>query len=397
MAGSGELIRAGDGKWGFRVKDAGGAVVATDGGNTHDDKAAARTVVSGLLAGEFNGPVHDTTTLTCGQEITEDTTLGGDLLCPRGPALVVTADNVTLDLGGFTVSGTGPAAGARAGIVLRNVRGVTVRKGTVQRFGAGIAIVGGSNNVIENITAQDNRGSAEGDFGDGITVSDSSGNVIRANTARRNGPFSGISIVGASTGNEVRGNIVADNNMLPGNPQDGRQDMGIRIEGPAADDNQVVGNTVTASGADGIVILPTCTDPASGSCAGTPGNNRNRIADNMSHRNGTSGGGSGIRLFSVANPVAATNTAIEGNVTDDNTTFGITIDAAGAGTPQPASNRVTGNRAHGNGQFDGFDGNTPACGSNVWENNDFGTTNQPCVGSGTTPPAPPPPPPPPPR
>jgi len=44
---------------------------------------------------------------------------------------------------------------------------------------------------------------------------------------------------------------------------------------------------------------------------------------------------------------------------------------------------VSGNSAHDNGGFDGFDANVePGCGSNVWEDNDFGTVNQPCVQGG---------------
>lgn len=162
--------------------------------------------------------------------------------------------------------------------------------------------------------------------------------------------------------------------------------MGIRIEGPTANNNKVVGNTVSGSGADGIGVLPTCADMSAG-CAGTPGNEGNEIFTNMSHRNGTSGAGSGIRLFAVANPVAASRTAITGNVTNDNTTNGITIDAVGDANPSPPQNKVIGNTARGNRQFDGFDGNTPACGSNIWEGNDFATVNQPCVS--TPSPAPP--------
>ncbi|MGH9280099.1 MAG: right-handed parallel beta-helix repeat-containing protein [Acidimicrobiales bacterium] len=395
MGGSGELYKGSDGKFGFRVKDEDGTVVATEGGTTYEAKAQAREVLTDLLEGDYNGAITDTSaiTVTCGQEITESITLEGDLMCPRGPALIIAADNITVDLGGFTISAAGASAAAKPGILLRNVKGVTVRKGTVQRFGAGVAIMGGEGNTIENLTLQDNKGSIDGDFGDGITVQDSKNNVIRGNTVRRNGPFSGIALVGASTGNEVRENVVADNNMLPGNPQDGRQDMGIRIEGPGANNNKIIGNTVTNSGADGIVVLPTCANMA-GSCVGTPGNDGNEITDNMSHKNGTSGQGSGIRLFSVANPVAATNTRISGNVCDNNTTFGISIDAAGGATPQPTNNHVMNSQAHGNGQFDGFDGNTPACGSNHWHGNVFGTANQPCVGSGEVPPGPPPPPPP---
>jgi parallel beta-helix repeat protein len=241
-----------------------------------------------------------------------------------------------------------------------------------------VAIEGGSGNTVQNMTVQDNFGDVDGDFGDGITVKNSTKNVIKGNTVRRNGPFSGISLVEKSTNNEVRDNVVTDNNMLPGDAQMGRQDMGIRVEGPGANNNKITGNTVTGSGADGIVVLPTCKDPQGG-CAGTPGNEGNEISKNMSHTNGTSGNGSGIRLFSVAAPVAATKTKVTDNVTNDNVTHGIAVDAAGDPTPRPTKNTFTGNSGKGNGQFDGFDGNTPACAGNTWKNNQFEKVNQPCV------------------
>ena len=381
MAGSGELFKGSDGKWAFRVKASNGRVVATDGGPPgYKSKSEARSVLSKLLKGDYNGPIREPAAVTCGQEITANTTLDGDLVCTDGPALIVTADNVVLDLGGFTVRGQGAGTADAPGILLRNVKGVTVRKGTITGFGAGVAVAGGSNNVVQNLTVQDNVGDAGGDFGDGITVSNSNGNLIQGNQVRRNGPFSGISLVGPSSKNEIRDNLVADNNMLPGEPSRGRQDMGIRIEGPAANDNKIIGNTVTNSGADGIVVLPTCRDPQAG-CAGTPPNEGNLISENMSHKNGTSGQGSGIRLFTVPQPVAAANTTISENVTNDNKTFGIAIDAVGNSNPGPPKNKVIANSGRGNGQFDGFDGNTPGCGSNTWENNDFAKVNQPCVGA----------------
>jgi len=380
MAGSGELFKGTEGKWTFRVKAGNGQVVAIDDGPGFGSKSAARAVLQKLLNGDYDGPIREPAAVKCGQEITANTTLDGNLRCSEGPALIVTADNVVLDLGGFTITGEGADAGGAPGILLRNVKGVTVRKGTVTGFGAGVAIAGGADNVIENLTVQDNIGSTEGDFGDGITLSVSSGNVIRGNTVRRNGPFAGISLVGACTKNEIRDNVISDNNMLPGDPTLGRQDMGIRLEGPGANNNKLMGNTVTGSGAEGICVLPTCTDPQAG-CAGTPGNEGNEIAENMCHRNGTSGQGSGIRLFAVPQPVAASKTKITKNVANDNVTFGIAIDAAGAANPGPPKNKVTGNSGRGNGQFDGYDGNTPACGSNVWEGNDFDKVKQPCVSS----------------
>lgn len=406
MAGSGELFKNDDGTWSFRVRAAGGEVVATDASGGRASKDDAKAVLQQLLRGDYNGPVVEVPTLVCGQEITEDTTLDGDLVCPSGPALIVTANNVTLDLNGFSISGDPSSPGGGPGILLRSVTGVTVRKGTVQHFGAGVAINGGSGNKVLNMTVQDNVGPADGDYGDGIVLTESSENLIQGNTVRRNGPFSGISLVGASQRNQILENSVMDNNMLQaGNPGAGRQTMGIRVEGPAANDNKIVGNMVHASGADGIVVLPTCvnfdTEPQ---CVGTPPNENNEITHNACHHNGTSGRGDGIRLFSVPNPVAPAHTTIADNVADNNVSHGIGIDAAGSHNPGPTQNRVTGNSAHGNGEFDGFDGNmNPRCGTNTWQGNDFGTVNQPCVSSPAPnppgppgPPTPPPPPPPPP-
>ncbi len=379
MAGAGELFKTGDGKWSFRVVTAKGDVVAVNEGAGFESKAGAKATLAKLLKGGYNGPITDAATLACGAEITENTTLEGDLVCSESPALIIAADNVTLDLNGFTITGKGALSKGGPAILFRNVKGSTVQKGTIQRFGAGVAINGGSNNVVQNLTVVDNVGAGDGDFGDGITISGSSGNRVQANTVARNGPYSGISLLGASTGNEIRDNVVTDNNMLPGEPAGGRQDMGIRIEGPGADGNKVVGNTVSGSGADGIVILPTCDDRATG-CVGSKPNEGNEISDNLSHRNGTSGQGSGIRLFCVANPVAAATTTVTNNEANENRTHGIAVDAVGNAQPGPTDNKLRGNRAQDNGQFDGFDGNlTPKCGTNTWEANEFGRVNQPCV------------------
>ncbi len=387
MAGAGELFKNDDGRWAFRVLNDEAEVVAVNDGTGFSSKRAARTTLTELMRGDYDGPITDAATLVCGQEITKDTTLDADLLCTSSPALIIAADNVTLDLNGFTITGKGALSKGGPAILFRNVNGSTVRKGTLQRFGAGVAIAGGSGNVVQNLTVIDNVGADEGEFGDGITISDSSGNRVQGNTVARNGPFSGISVIGASTGNEIRDNTVTDNNMLPLPPAAGRQDFGIRIEGPGANGNKVVGNTVTGSGGEGIVILPTCIDRET-ECAGSQPNEGNEIADNLSHRNGTSGQGSGIRLFCVANPVAAASTTITNNEANDNRTHGIQIDTVGNAQPGPTNNTVTGNRAWGNAEFDGYDGNlSPNCNTNTWQDNQFGRVNQPCVGGTSAPPA----------
>jgi parallel beta-helix repeat protein len=322
---------------------------------------------------DAGGPIE------CGVEITNDTVLTGDLVCEHGPALTLAADGVTVDLAGHTVR-----AGARfrtkgPGILLRGVSGCTVRNGTVRHFEAGVAVEGGAGNTIEGLTIEDNVGSPDGDFGDGIVVNASRDNVIRGNVVRRNGPFSGISLGRGAEANEIEGNTVADNNMEDFEYADaGRQTMGIRVEGPAANRNRIVGNTVTGSGCDGIVVLATCDNPDDEPpCAGTPPNEHNEIVGNTSSGNGTSGRGCGIRLFSMPLPVPPSHNLVRDNVTDGNTSYGIALDGLPLRAP---GNRAIGNRGRGNGEFDGSDGTLmPPCGRNVWEGNDFGTVNQPCV------------------
>src|SRR5687768_2045777 len=103
-------------------------------------------------------------------EISTDTTLDADLAAEQGPALVIVADGVTLDLGGHTVEGSARFGSDGPGILLRNVSGCRVRNGTVQKFEAGVAVEGGSGNVIEGLTVQDNLGTPDSDYGDGIVL-----------------------------------------------------------------------------------------------------------------------------------------------------------------------------------------------------------------------------------
>ncbi|MFN2607572.1 MAG: right-handed parallel beta-helix repeat-containing protein [Acidimicrobiales bacterium] len=324
----------------------------------------------------------DEGTVAGGVQITGDTTLEADLACPQGPGLVVVADGVTLDLGGHTVSGGTDLGNRGPGIVLRGVTGCTVRNGTVEGFDAGVAIEGGGANAVEGLTVQDNIGSPDGDYGDGIVVNDSRDNRLQGNVLRRNGPFSGISLGPRASGNQVLDNTVADHDMSQSPlPDAGRQTMGIRVEGPAANHNRIAGNTVTGSGCDGIVVLATCDNPGDEPpCAGTPPNEHNEILANTSNGNGRSGRGCGVRLFSMPLPMPPVHNVVRDNVADDNASYGIALDGLPVGSP---GNTATGNRGQGNGEFDGSDGTLmPPCGRNMWDANRFGTVNQPCVSRG---------------
>lgn len=205
----------------------------------------------------------------CGQLVTRNLTLTGDLgPCP-GDGLVVGADDITINLNGYRVLGTdGPTNGV--GIRLTGRKGVTVKgaavegrpAGTVSGFGAGIAIIGGSKNTVEGVEVRDNFGPAstfEAIFGDGIGLFFSSDNKIMRNVVANNGIYDGIAVVGVgSHRNLISNNQVTNTDNLGVR---GPVGMGIILNPFLAEslpreaslfDNQIVGNTVRDNANSGI-------------------------------------------------------------------------------------------------------------------------------------------------
>ncbi|MGH9277515.1 MAG: right-handed parallel beta-helix repeat-containing protein, partial [Acidimicrobiales bacterium] len=124
------------------------------------------------------------------------------MLGPVGPCanngIIIGAENIMLDLKGFTVSGT-VNSGDSAGLLMQGKSRVTVKNGRVTQFDGGVVIQNGGNNLVTNVVAEDNVGASQGHppapstlYGDGIAIEGSSNNTVRFNTARRNGPYSGI-------------------------------------------------------------------------------------------------------------------------------------------------------------------------------------------------------------
>ena len=301
--------------------------------------------------------------VACGQTITQSTTLDSDV-GPCANGIIVTANNITLDLGGRTVRGN-DQSGDGVGILLRNVTGVTVRNGRVILFDAGVVIQGGSNNTITNISAQENRGTFATDFGDGIAVFDSSNNTIRRNKVQHNGPFSGISLVNNSDNNLVDANTVQGNNIdFPTGPM---QDIGIRVEGPGVNNNTVSNNKVEGSGLDGIQVFP------------FGANTGNTVRSNTLRGNGfhTKAHRTGNGIV-----VGANSTLIERNVSERNAASGIRVNSQ--------NNTIRNNPARNNarfvnpgtiavgGAFDLHD-TQPNCDNNAWTANVFITRSQPCI------------------
>jgi len=410
--------------------------------------------------------------VSCGDVITEDTTLDKSLEC-SGTGLVIAADNITLDLNGKTLSGDpqsrADAGEDAAGIVFRMVSGATVRDGTVEQFDSGILIRGGSGNAVRDVTVQDNinyriitgvnadpgdpASVADDpptcDLGDGIAAFNSDNNVIERNRVVHNGPFSGISLVEDSDANRVARNVVADNDVLnrvrddaeqnagentvcgtateqgPMTRGRGVQDIGIRVEGPGADNNRVERNDVIGSALVGIAIhgyVCNPPPPREGSDRPPPPAAPNN-GGNLIFKNNVSGTGQDtIDLDPVADGIAtlqqgppnivcvAHSNTIKNNVSSNNERHGVFLggrgshdntvinnrvnDNGGDGlhvegpairngeqvAPGAIDNKLLANKGTGNDGFDGFDGNlNPPCDNNMWRGSKFDTVNQDCV------------------
>lgn len=361
--------------------------------------------VLGLLASAlaFAGPAS-AATVSCGDIITEDTTLQADLgPCPGPFALTIGADDVTLDLGRFTVSGS-EAEGDGGGIHFDSVTGSTLQNGVVEGFDAGVVLHRGGGNTVRRVAVQDNVNiEVESEYGDGVLILSSSDNRVQDNVIQRNGRYSGVSIVSETdenqrisgpkpSGNVITRNVIRDNNLV-------FADMQVRIEGPGAEYNTISRNDVSGNedfdegGNHGIFIAASFNgfDAENPILPLNPANAYNSITANRSHDNFN---GSGI--YVRARPLPITNphhNTINRNLVTGNGRHGIGIegDPATETTPEFGAhdNQILDNRSLGNSvggfevAFDLTDFN-PDCDENRWFGNTYGTAQKPCVTIGGT-------------
>ncbi|HEV2760415.1 MAG TPA: right-handed parallel beta-helix repeat-containing protein [Acidimicrobiales bacterium] len=320
----------------------------------------------------------------CGQTITQSTTLTADLgPCPNF-GLIIGADGITLDLGGFRIFGT-PNRFDNAGVYALGRFGVTVRNGTVSDFDGGVAIEGGSGNLVTGIRARDNIGVTGTRWGDGIALLSSTDNLVRGNEAYNNGPFGGIGVysevdndhprttTGVSTRNLIEQNSSHDNIVTRAGVVNfaSTENDGIRLE-PGSVGNTVSNNQFFNNGFDGIAVFARSTD--------------NIIRNNHTFQNGrrtTARRGDGIRVFATAN-----RTTIEGNQAFNNGGNGIIVGSM--------SNTITFNRALFNGLLPPLNPNNvntftydlndqmANCDANVWSGNIYRTTRLTCSANGGT-------------
>lgn len=115
--------------------------------------------------------------ISCGQTITEDMILTEDLACPPDTeyAIVIGASNVTLDLGGHTISGYTP----RTGVFAIGQEGITIRNGTIDGFNVGVFIIETNLVTMENLTVRNLDSSDPNHLIFGIQILGSQNVVVR--------------------------------------------------------------------------------------------------------------------------------------------------------------------------------------------------------------------------
>jgi hypothetical protein len=180
-------------------------------------------------------------------------------LTTTGDCLVITAGFVTIDLAGFSITGSGPTVGTAIGIPIgpQGFPGIAVRNGTISNFEFGVSI--GSHptdegGIVEGLRVADVQ---EGIFAIGIVK----GNTVNC------GPESLLGIGGSGT---VTGNYIANCGSV-----------GIGTIGA------VSGNTVVSSGT-GISVQGTAIgNSAMGNTVGIAATCPSLLVDNVATNNGT--------------------------------------------------------------------------------------------------------------
>jgi len=257
------------------------------------------------------------------------------------------ADGLILRGNGYTVTVLGTITGApntngdNAGISMQTATNVTVRRGGVTGFDAGVEIVGGSGNTVQSMSLTDNVNTVPVggprsvcDLGDGLVMFNSNGNQVLNNTVLRNGPFSGISMVENSDNNVVKSNTASDNTV--DGPCAGGLNSGVRIEGPGAAFNRVDANTIERNSSFGVAQFENIAGPVSSTTPACqlatpqqPPNTDNFITNNNIRQTGGSGDGDGIGgpAAGLGGACAAVRATITGNTVAVNQGYGIHLAA----------------------------------------------------------------------
>lgn len=142
-------------------------------------KAGRRLLLGVFVLARFvvGLPAESRAEITCGQTIMEDTVLEADLACPPDTdyAIIIGASNITLDLGGHTISGYTP----KTGVFANGQERITIRNGTIEGFNVGVSINESNLVTMESLTVRNLDISDPNHFIFGIAVVGSQNVVVR--------------------------------------------------------------------------------------------------------------------------------------------------------------------------------------------------------------------------
>ncbi len=181
---------------------------------------------------------------------TDTCTLSGNLNFASGAGVEIDSNNVVLDGGGYTMTGSGAADG----VYLSGISGATVQNLTVDAFNNGVNLTGGQMNTVQNVNTSKSVNT-------GISLTNSNSNMIMSNNSNADGV--GINLAGSSS-NQLQMNMVmgattgdgislqnSGSNTFSGNHSDMNAGNGFCID-PGNDNNNFSGNEASGNANNGF-------------------------------------------------------------------------------------------------------------------------------------------------
>jgi parallel beta-helix repeat protein len=176
---------------------------------------------------------------SCGEIVNEDVTLTSDLECGPGDGLIVGANDITINLNGYSITSSDEAGSedpsmnydGSSGILVPNAQNVAISGlGEVSGFDRGITFMGSSGGQVADIQLANN------DIG--VLMSGSEGTEVSRNTITNNG----IALISDSSNKGV----IAFNQVVA------NLEQGMLVLG--SDDNVVAANNMFGNGENGIYL-----------------------------------------------------------------------------------------------------------------------------------------------
>ena len=330
--------------------------------------------VSLAAAGSAQARLGSETEVSCGQTLKASVRLANDLVdCPAN-ALIIGANNITVDLNGHTIDGTNKVGGIDvqkhanvtiedgaitdfyfAGVNVSGSRGVVLRKLTVSKIGAGCkqgdqcAGLFLINSTGTTVTGVDVSNEVQAFQVNGIDVYGSPGTLVQRSRLDRNGGH-GIAVFQSPNsrfvGNGLEHNRLiglhvnssSDSTLVTGNRARGNRTAGIAVG--ASSNVRVLGNSASGNAEVGLLLFD--------------------LRDSLARGNRASGNGVGIVLYGGQAGVAqfggkhgAMHNQLVGNKATKNTRAGILVRGDG-GKDVADENLLSGNVANSNGRDGGI-------------------------------------------